>query len=71
MFPFTDKIYLILKWIATIVLPAVVTLILAIGQIWDIPVAAPIALTVGAVNAFLGALIGISTSAYNKSQKEE
>jgi ABC-type xylose transport system permease subunit len=70
MFPFNDKTYKLLKWIATIVLPSVVTLILAIGQIWDIPVASPIALTVGAINAFLGALVGVSTSAYNKSQEE-
>jgi hypothetical protein len=68
MFPFTDETYKILKWVATIVLPAVVTLILAIGQIWSIPIAAPVALTVGAVNTFLGALVGVSISAYNKQK---
>jgi ABC-type xylose transport system permease subunit len=70
MFPFPDKTYLYLKWLATIVLPSAVTLILAIGQIWGIPAAAPIALTVGAINAFLGALVGVSTSAYNKNKEE-
>lgn len=60
-----DKIYDILKWIATVVLPALSTLILAIGQIWDLTVyTVPIGATVAAIAAFLGAILGIGSIKY-------
>ena len=65
-----DKLYNVLKWIAQIVLPALATLYFAISQIWGLPLGEEIVGTVTAVDAFLGALLGISTIAYNKKNTE-
>lgn len=65
-----DKLYNALKWIAQIVLPALATLYFAISQIWGLPLGEEIVGTVTAVDAFLGALLGISTIAYNKKNTE-
>lgn len=65
-----DKLYNILKWVAQIVLPALATLYFAISQIWGLPLGEEIVGTVTAVDAFLGALLGISTIAYNKKNAE-
>lgn len=61
-----DKLYNVLKWIAQIVLPALGTLYFAISQIWGLPLGEEIVGTITAVDAFLGALLGISTITYNK-----
>lgn len=65
-----NKLYNVLKWIAQIVLPALATLYFAISQIWGLPLGEEIVGTVTAVDAFLGALLGISTIAYNKKNTE-
>ena len=65
-----NKLYNALKWIAQIVLPALATLYFAISQIWGLPLGEEIVGTVTAVDAFLGALLGISTIAYNKKNTE-
>ena len=61
-----DKIYNILKWIAMIVLPAIGTLYSALAGIWGFPYGDQIVGTILAVDTFLGAVLGISSSAYNK-----
>ena len=63
---FTDKTYTILKYVASIGLPAFATLVSTIGVIWNIPVAIPIVLTIVAINTFVGTLVGISSFNYNK-----
>jgi len=65
-----NKTYDILKYIVTIVLPAVTTLWLTIASIWNIPYGEPIGATMGAITVFLGALIGISSKNYNNSKNE-
>lgn len=62
-----DKLYDILKWIALIVLPAIGTLYFALAGIWGFPYGEEIVGTITAVDAFLGALLGISISQYNKT----
>lgn len=64
-----DKVYNILKWIALIVLPACGTLYFTLSGIWGFPYGEAIVGTITAVNVFLGALLGISTATYNKTQK--
>jgi hypothetical protein len=59
-------VYDILKFIAQIVLPAAGTLYFALAGIWNWPYGEQIVGTITAVDAFLGALLGISTVAYNK-----
>ena len=71
MFMFSNKTYDFLKWVAQIVLPAVGTLYFALANIWGFPYAEEIVGTITAIDAFLGALLGISTAKYNKEQEEE
>lgn len=63
---FSDAVYDKLKWLVMLCLPAVATLITAIGAIWDLPGASAIADTVVAINAALAAMLGISTINYQK-----
>jgi len=65
---FSNKVYDILKFIALILLPALGTLYFALAKIWGFPYAAEIVGTISAVDAFLGAILGISTANYNKEQ---
>lgn len=66
----SNKTYDLLKWIATVVLPALSTLTLTIGQIWGVSEwTVPIGATIAAVAAFLGAILGISSIAYNKAKE--
>ena len=62
----TNKQYDILKWIALIVLPAVGTLYFTLSTIWGLPYGDQIVGTITAVDTFIGALLGISTSRHNK-----
>lgn len=68
-----DKVYTVLKYITMIVLPALTTLWLSVGSIWGLPYVEPIGATLTAVTAFLGAILGISTSLYNirEQRKDE
>lgn len=60
-----DKVYDTMKWVVTVVLPALATLILAIGQIWGFTTwTVPIAATVVAVEAFLAACLGVGSIKY-------
>ena len=66
-----DKLYDTLKWIAVIVIPALVVLIKTVFPAWHIPHAEEISTTVAAVGLFLGAIIGVSTVSYNKTKNNE
>lgn len=61
-----NKIYDTLKFIAMVVLPAIGTLYFALAQIWGLPYGEQIVGTITAIDAFLGAILGISTAQYNK-----
>lgn len=65
----SNKTYDILKYVAQIVLPAIATLYFALAQIWSLPYGEQIVGTITAIDAFLGALLGISTMKYNKEDK--
>lgn len=60
----SNKTYDILKYIAQIVLPAIGTLYFALATIWGLPYGEQIVGTITAVDAFLGALLKISTDQY-------
>lgn len=64
----SSKTYDVLKWIAQILLPAVGTLYFALASIWGLPYGEQVVGTITAVDAFLGALLGISTAKYNKGK---
>lgn len=65
----SNKCYDILKYIALIALPALGTLYFALAKIWSFPYGAEIVGTITAVDAFLGALLKISTDQYNQDLK--
>ena len=65
-FTLDNKTYDLLKWIAMIVLPALGTLYFALASIWGLPYGEQIVGTITAIDAFLGALLGVSTNNYNK-----
>ena len=65
----SNKTYDMLKWVALIVLPALATLYAVLSTIWGLPFGEQIPATITAVDAFLGALLGISTVRYNKESK--
>jgi hypothetical protein len=66
MFGMSDKTYDVLKWIAQILLPALGTLYFALSKVWGLPYGTEIVGTITAIDAFLGAILGISTAQYNK-----
>lgn len=67
----SNKTYDILKWVAQLVLPALATFMMSLGNIWGIPYADQISLTIMALDTFLGAILGISSSNYKKLQDSE
>lgn len=66
----SNKTYDILKYIAQIVLPAIGTLYFALSSIWNLPYGEQIVGTITAVDAFLGALLRVSTAIYNKGEEK-
>lgn len=67
----SNKVYDTLKYVAQIVLPAVATLYFALAQIWGLPYGEQIVGTITAVDAFLGAILRITTIKYEKSLEDE
>lgn len=61
-----SKVYDILKFIAQIVLPAIATFYMTLSGIWGLPYGEQVSATVMAVDTLLGAVLMISSNAYNK-----
>lgn len=64
----SNKMYDILKWVCIIVLPAIATLYMGLAKIWDLPFETEIPQTITVIDAFLGAILGVSTIQYNKDE---
>ena len=62
----SNKVYDALKWIAMYLLPALGTLYFALAEIWGLPYGEQIVGTITAIDTFLGVILGISTTQYNK-----
>jgi hypothetical protein len=60
--------YDVLKWVCIIVLPAIATLYMGLAKIWDLPYETEIPQTITVIDAFLGAILGVSTIQYNKDE---
>lgn len=52
--------YDILKWVGLVLLPALATLIGAVGPAWGMPSVDAVVLTVNAIATFIGVVIGAS-----------
>lgn len=66
----SNKAYDILKWITLIALPAIITFYGVVGATFNIPYTEQILTIAVAFDTMLGALIGVSTSKYNKALSE-
>lgn len=64
-----DKVYDVLKWVAMLFLPALAVLVKTVFAVWKIPFGDEISTTIMALDAFLGAILGISTIQYNKGEE--
>lgn len=67
-FQINDRVYDVLKWVAMLLLPALAVLVKTIFTVWNIPYADEISTTIMALDAFLGAILGLSTIQYNKGE---
>ena len=66
-----DKAYHVLKWLGLIVLPALATLLGAVGTAWGWPHLTAIVTTVTAIGAFVGALVGASNASAKTPENTE
>lgn len=65
-----DKTYDFVKTVA-LIMPLFITLYGGIGEIWQIPYTENIVLTLTAINGFLGGLVKLSNSKYNKTELQD
>ena len=66
----SNRTFDILRYIAQIGLPALATLYFALSAVWSLPYGEQIVGTITAIDAFLGALLQVSTAQYHKQQDE-
>lgn len=64
----SNRAYDILKWVSILLMPALATLIGVVGKVWGMPNVDAWVTTINAVGIFIGAIIGVSTSNYNKDK---
>lgn len=64
----SNKVYDVLKWVQRLLLPAVGTLYLSLGSIWEgivpLPYPEQVAASIMAVDTFLGVVLGLSSAKY-------
>lgn len=68
VFRLNDSVYTVLKWLVMIVIPALTTAYVGLAAIWGWPFPEEVAKTSAIVCTLLGALLGISTAEYRKSE---
>ena len=66
----SNKTFDILRFLCEILFPALGTLYFALAKIWGLPLGTEIVGTCSAVAIFLGTLIGIKRSQYNKEEED-
>ena len=62
------KTYNLLKFIAQYLLPALGTLYFALAGIWGLPKGQEVIGSLTAIDVFLGVILGVSATQYNKTQ---
>lgn len=68
---FSNKTYDVLKWVAQILLPALITLYGVIGSTCNIPYTEAVITIAVAVDTFLGTILGLSSRKYYKDGEGE
>lgn len=64
----SNKAYDVMKWVITIVLPALATLVGALGAIYGWAHTEPTVLTITAVTAFLGSIFMVSSKSFQRTE---
>ena len=64
----SDKMYKFLKWFLILFIPAFLTLIIGLGQLWDFETELIVG-TISLLATFLGAITKISDSNYNNDSE--
>ena len=64
-----NKLYDILKWIALVVLPALASFYLGLGNVWSIPYPEQISATIMLIDTLLGTILGVTSIQYSKKEK--
>lgn len=63
-----NTLYDILSWFGKLVLPSLAVLYGTLADTWGLPYSSQISATIMAIDVFLNALLGISSSSYYKEQ---
>lgn len=66
-----NKLYDILKWVDIVVLPSLGTAYAGLAQIWGFPYPEEVTGTIMVLCTLIGALLGISSSTYYKTESLE
>jgi hypothetical protein len=69
-FIMSEPLYLKMKFVALVLLPAISTLYFTLGAVWDLPHVTQVIGTIAAIDTFLGVMLGLSTKAYNASEQK-
>lgn len=64
MKPLSDKAYDVIKWIALLVIPTLIGAIVAISEVWSVPVERDLIAGLTGLSAAVGVLLTISSSIY-------
>ena len=67
----SNKMYDNLKLVAQVILPALATFIVALGEIWGIPLTTQISATIMAVDTLLGAILTKASKDYSEQTFED
>lgn len=65
----SNELYDILKWIALIALPAIITFYGVVGTACNIPYTDTVLTIASAFDVMLGTMLGVSNMQYNKEDK--
>ena len=65
-----NQVYDILKWIALIALPAIITFYGVVGTACNIPYTETVLTIASAFDVMLGSMLGVSNRNYNKDKSE-
>jgi ABC-type multidrug transport system permease subunit len=62
--PLNDKVYDVIKWIALLVIPTLIGAIVAIAEVWTVPINEDIIAGLTGLSAAIGMLLTVSSSLY-------
>lgn len=70
-FRMSNKLYDTLKWVLSVLLPALATLYFALSELWRFPYVSEVLGTISAIELFLATILGISTAQYTSDKLKE